>query len=130
MTCRVVGTWPLAARHIPLLGAASTPPPRPIERGVYVPLIFEVDSDLRALRAPWWSRGEDFIRLHRQGVAAYLSGDWDTAAKVLAEASDLVSVVADAYEGTDGDAASLALLSFLRTHNNRAPCTWRGYRPP
>ena len=72
-----------------------------------------------------WAVGPAFLQHFGEGFAAYQSGKWDVACRILRETRRSRS--------TDGgktiiDGPSNTLLDFMAVHGNEAPADWKGFR--
>ena len=86
--------------------------------------IFEQDYDMLTLRKH--AADPEFLEIFKEGVALYLSGDWQGAKKQL-ERSDLY--MRESAPALGGDGPSQTLLQYMKNQNYEAPSTWKGYRP-
>ena len=82
-----------------------------------------------------WNQDEDLLQLRRlstpefnvtfrDGVTAYLSGQWDKARQLLEQADEMMS-----QSDVGGDGPSQTLLNYMRNRDWICPPDWAGYRP-
>jgi hypothetical protein len=86
--------------------------------------VFEQDYDLLTLRRH--AADPEFQDIFKEGVAAYLAGDWPSARTQL-ERADLF--MREACPVLGGDGPSRTLLEYMGNQNFEAPKTWKGFRP-
>jgi hypothetical protein len=86
--------------------------------------VFEQDYDMLTLRKH--ATDPEFQQIFKDGIAAYLEGDWPTERKQL-ERADLY--MKEAAPALGGDGPSQTLLSYMANQNFEAPKTWQGFRP-
>jgi len=86
--------------------------------------VFELDYDLLTLRAH--ACDIDFTSVFREGVNAYLAGDWGTARVCLEKADFYIRLSAPVL---GGDGPSRTLLRYMSEEGYEAPVGWKGFRP-
>mmetsp|Transcript_7346 Transcript_7346/g.9166 ORF Transcript_7346/g.9166 Transcript_7346/m.9166 type:complete len:915 (+) Transcript_7346:148-2892(+) len=86
---------------------------------VYTPNIWDTDQDLRALRQ---HTTEEFDKIFKEGMNAYIQGEWEKARAAFENCNAL-------KEEIGGDGPSKTLLQFMDSHNFDCPPTWKGFRP-
>jgi hypothetical protein len=119
----------------------------------YNPTVWDSDQDLRAMRQ---HVTEEFERKFKEGVKAYLHGDWKDAIQCLQEADDIMitTVLEEGYidynpdeidgrifdrRNTNediqrirhdlGDGTCKVLVAYMEKRNGIAPPYWKGVRP-
>jgi len=84
--------------------------------------VFEEDTDLVQLRR---HITEDFTAKFFRAVEKYLAGDWPEAKILLKECDDYMTK----QDGMEGDGPSRTLINYIEEHHNKAPESWKGFRP-
>ena len=83
--------------------------------------IWNQDEDLLQLRS---LSTPEFNATFREGVTAYLTGQWEKARQLLEKADEMMS-----QSDLGGDGPSQTLLSYMRHQDWICPPDWAGYRP-
>jgi class 3 adenylate cyclase len=83
---------------------------------------FTNDYDLLQLRS---HIREDFRAMFRDGVNAYLAGDWPLAKIYFEKANKMIRTTAPMLKG---DGPSLTLLEYMAKFDYQCPMHWKGYR--
>jgi len=85
----------------------------------YTPNVWETDADLLNLRR---HTSEDFDKAFREGMQAYIQGDWQKSRSAFERATAMKAEIG-------GDGPCKTLLSFMSGHEFICPEDWKGYRP-
>jgi hypothetical protein len=117
----------------------------------YSPNIWTNDPDLVAMRQ---HVTDEFLQVFKEGLKAYIAGNWTTAIEKLEQANDIMFQTAvdegyleDVFDALDvrsgidvrgareelklenGDGPSMYLLNFMKSHGGVAPKKWDGWHP-
>lgn len=78
---------------------------------------FAFDKNVQRMRRRYTF---DFMQAFEKGYVNYEAGEWDVAADVLRETSQMLV--------PPGDGPSVALLDYITSFDSKAPANWPGYR--
>ncbi|CAM9786642.1 unnamed protein product, partial [Phaeothamnion confervicola] len=79
------------------------------------------DRQLVALRAHCTAA---FYATFKEGIDAYIAGEWPRARESLERADDIMVQ----RKGPEGDGPSKTILAYMRNREFQAPASWKGFR--